>query len=60
MIERDILTVRSPRQGEGVEIRSRHYREEPPGEKRYSHREVSLSRGRDGDEKLILGRGASW
>ena len=54
MIERDILTVRSPRQGEGVEIRSRHYREEPCGEKSYPHHESSSSGVRGEDEGQIL------
>ena len=40
----DFLTVRSPRQGVGVEIRI-YYDEEPCGKKRYSHRESSSSWG---------------
>ena len=54
MVKRDILTVRPPRQGVGVEMRNGCYDEEPRGKKRYPHRETSSSGGRGGDEKWML------
>ena len=43
MVKRDILTMRPPRQGVGVEIVNGHYDEEPGGQKRYPHYGISLS-----------------
>ena len=54
MVIEDFLTVRSPRQGVGVEMRNGYYDKEPRGKKRYPHHESSSSGGRDGDEKWIL------
>ena len=49
MVKRDILIVRPPRQGVGVEMRIGFYDEEPRDRKRYPHCEVSSSGGGGGD-----------
>ena len=54
MVRKGFLTVRSPREGEGVEMRNGCYDEEPRGKRRYPHRESSSSGGSGGYEKLIL------
>ena len=54
MVRKGFLTVRSPREGEGVEMRNGCYDEEPHGEKRYPHHETSSSGGGGGDENWIL------
>ena len=54
VVKRYFLTARSPRQGVGVVRNDKHYNEKPPGNKRFSRREVSLTGGRNGDETWIL------
>ena len=54
MVRKGFLTVRSPREGEGVEMRNGCYDEEPRGKKSYPHRESSSSGGRGEDEGQIL------
>ena len=54
MVKRDILTVRPPRQGMGVEMGNGCYDEEPCGKKSYLHHESSSSGGRGGDEGQML------
>ena len=49
MVRKGFLTVRSPREGEGVEMRNGCYDEEPRDRKRYPHCEVSSSGGGGGD-----------
>ena len=45
MVNEDFLTVRSPCQGVGVEMKNGYYDEEPRGKKRYPHLESSSSGG---------------
>ena len=54
VVKGDILTVSTPRQGVGVEMRNGCYDEEPHGKKRYPHHETSSSGGGGGDENWIL------
>ena len=54
MVRKGFLTVRSPHEGEGVEMRNGCYDEEPLGKRRYPHREYSSSGRRGGDDKWML------
>ena len=51
VVQRDSLTLRSPRQEVGVVRNNRHYNEESCGKNRFSHCEVSSSGVGGGDEK---------
>ena len=51
MVKRDILTVNPPHQGGGGEDKKSISFEEPCDQKRFPHRKVSSSRGRDSQEQ---------